>query len=159
MDKHSELSEAATDLILEVFRFNGALLNSGDNLVRDLGLTSARWQVLGAIVLEERDLTVAQIARRMGLARQSVQRVVNDLVDSDLLMYSENPDHKRAKLVGLTHKGAETYRLADQRQIRWAKALTDGITIKDLKTSLSIIRCLEERCAEEVGQNDQEWKL
>lgn len=156
MEEHSDLSEAVTRLILEVFRFNGALLNAGDFLVRDLGLTSARWQVLGAIVLEERDLTVAQIARRMGLARQSVQRVVNDLVESGLLRYEENPDHKRAKLVALTENGVETYRLADERQIRWAKALSNGISLKELEKSLAIIRCLEERCTEEVGQTDEE---
>lgn len=156
MENHSDISEAVTGLILEVFRFNGALLNAGDNLVRDLGLTSARWQVLGAVVLEERDLSVAQIARRMGLARQSVQRVVNDLVESGLLRYEENPDHKRAKLVALTDKGAETYRLADQRQIRWAKSLADGITVADLEKSLAIIRCLEERCTENAGQDNGE---
>ena len=118
MDKHSELSEAVTSLILEVFKFNGVLVSYGDHLVRDLGLTSARWQVIGAISLENRNLTVSQIARRMGLTRQSVQRVVNDLVDSKFLTYSENPDHKRAKLIGLTDKGVEIFQLAEQRQIR-----------------------------------------
>ncbi|MDH3233798.1 MAG: MarR family transcriptional regulator, partial [Alphaproteobacteria bacterium] len=41
--------EAVTALILETFRLNGRLLAAGDRLVGDLGLTSARWQVLGAI--------------------------------------------------------------------------------------------------------------
>jgi hypothetical protein len=38
-----------TDLILETFRLNGELLTAGDRLVADLSLTSARWQVLGAV--------------------------------------------------------------------------------------------------------------
>ncbi len=152
MDKHSELSEAVTSLILEVFKFNGVLVSYGDHLVRDLGLTSARWQVIGAISLENRNLTVSQIARRMGLTRQSVQRVVNDLVDSKFLTYSENPDHKRAKLIGLTDKGVEIFQLAEQRQIRLAKSLTSGVSLKDLQTSLLTIECLEERCIEEIRQ-------
>jgi len=43
--------EAATELILSAFRANGLLLDAGDMLSVDEGLTSARWQVLGAIAL------------------------------------------------------------------------------------------------------------
>ena len=47
--RHTPGGEALTDLFLAVFRLNGRLLAAGDHLVSDLGLTSARWQVLGAI--------------------------------------------------------------------------------------------------------------
>jgi DNA-binding MarR family transcriptional regulator len=70
---------ALTELILETFRLNGRLLAAGDALVRDLGLTSARWQILGAIALSPVPLPVAHIARNMGLTRQSVQKLVNEL--------------------------------------------------------------------------------
>ena len=43
--------EAATELILSAFRANGLLLDAGDLLSAAEGLTSARWQVLGAIAL------------------------------------------------------------------------------------------------------------
>ena len=69
-------SSALTDLILEVFQLNGRLLAAGDALVRDLGLTSARWQVLGAAAMSTVPLPVAYIARNMGQTRQSVQRIV-----------------------------------------------------------------------------------
>ena len=64
-----------TDLIVETFRLNGRLLAAGDGLVADLGLTSARWQVLGAIAASPVPLPVASIARNMGLSRQGVQRL------------------------------------------------------------------------------------
>ena len=35
-----------TELIVETFRLNGRLLEAGDELVRPLGLTSARWHLL-----------------------------------------------------------------------------------------------------------------
>ena len=57
-------------LILDVFRLNGRLLAAGDRMVEDLGLTSARWQVLGAVALAA--APVAWIARNMGLTRQGV---------------------------------------------------------------------------------------
>ena len=42
-------AEAFTQLILETFRFNGQLLAAGDRLTKELNLSSALWQVLGAI--------------------------------------------------------------------------------------------------------------
>src|SRR5262249_55389630 len=72
--------ELATEVILNTFRVNGLLLAAGDELTAAAGLTAARWQVLGALALAERPLTVPQIARRMGLTRQSVHATVGRLV-------------------------------------------------------------------------------
>src|SRR6266511_6346575 len=94
--------EAATKLILSTFRANGLLLDAGDLLSANEGLTSARWQVLGAIAVAERPLTVPQIARRMGLTRQSVHATVNRLVRDGLLELAPNADHRRSPLVCLT---------------------------------------------------------
>ena len=82
---------ALTELILEVFRLNGHLLAAGDALVRDLGLTSARWQVIGAIALSPVPLSVSQVARNMGLSRQNVQRIANELESQGVLQFEPNP--------------------------------------------------------------------
>src|SRR5271170_4594915 len=92
---HTKAGKAFTELILEIFRFNGRLLAAGDRLAKPLGLTSARWQVLGAI--EEGPLPVAQIARNMGLARQNVQRLADVLQEEGFVQYNPNPDHQRAR--------------------------------------------------------------
>src|ERR1700683_1392607 len=102
----------ATDLILAVFRLNGDLLRAGDELIADLNLTSARWQVLGAIGNSNEPQPVANIARDMGLTRQAVQRVANELESEGFVAYSTNPHHRRAKLVALTERGARTIRAA-----------------------------------------------
>jgi hypothetical protein len=62
-------ADALSELIVEIFRINGRLLAAGDRLVADLGLTSARWQVIGAIALAGQPQTVPAIARTMGLTR------------------------------------------------------------------------------------------
>src|ERR671919_2694970 len=105
--KRSPTGEAATKLILSTFRLNGLLLNAGDVLAGDEGLTSARWQVLGAVALAERPLTVPQIGRRMGLTRQSVHTTVKRLVRDRLLELAPNADHRRSPLVGLTDLGRD----------------------------------------------------
>src|SRR5215470_8239926 len=102
--------DKATDLILSTFRANGLLLAAGDLLAAEHGLTSARWQVLGAIALEQRPLTVPQIARRMGLARQSVHTTVNRLLADGMVELVPNADHRRSQLVRLTELGSSRYR-------------------------------------------------
>jgi DNA-binding MarR family transcriptional regulator len=134
-----------TALILEVFRLNGTLLAEGDRLVRDLGLTSARWQVLGAVALAEAPLTVAGIARAMGLTRQSVRRTVGELQASGLVVLQPNPAHRRAGLVALTPAGAAAYAAADARQHPWADALAKGIGAAEVAAATDLLRALRRR--------------
>lgn len=106
-----EAADAATALVLEIFRSSGALLAAGDRLVGDLGLTSARWQVLGAVALAAQPLPVARIARDMGITRQGVQRTVNELAKAGLVSFADNPHHLRARLVLLTPAGRDAYEI------------------------------------------------
>ena len=134
-----------TGLILAVFRLNGSLLAAGDALVADLGLTSARWQVLGAVALAEAPMPVAGVARAMGLSRQNVQRIADDLVGKGLLTYAANPLHRRAKLVLLTGEGRRIYEAAALRQRPWAQALSRDIAAADLAMATDLLRQLSER--------------
>jgi len=138
-------ADPMTRLMLETFRLNGRLLAAGDRLVGPLGLTSARWQVLGAVALAEAPQPVAQIARRMGLARQSVQRIADDLAKAGLLHYAENPDHRRAKLVDLTAAGRAAYDQAMARHHPWAQGLAAGIDPAAIEAAAGLLREIGER--------------
>ncbi len=146
---HTEAGAELTALMLDIFRANGALLAAGDRLVGPLGLTSARWQVLGSIALSDRPLPVAHLARVMGLSRQAVQRVVNDLEAEGFVSFEENPHHKRARLVVLTKKGTRTYAAASEHEAPWANALADGLSPKTIAAArrvlLTLVRGLEEQ--------------
>jgi DNA-binding MarR family transcriptional regulator len=131
--------EAATELILSTFRANGSLLSAGELLAEHEGLTSARWQVLGALALAGRPLTVPQIARRMGLTRQSVHSTVNRLVEVGLVELKPNQDHRRSQLVGLTKPGRAAYDAIDRRQARWANELAGGIALSDIETATRVL--------------------
>lgn len=89
MNAKYKAAHAFGELTLESFRLNGRLLATGDELARDLQMTSASWQVLGTLVLAGEPVTVAEIARRMGLARQSVQRITDRLAESKLVEHGE----------------------------------------------------------------------
>jgi len=143
--------QAATDLIVEVFRLNGRLLAAGDRLVADLGLTSARWQVLGAIAASPTDETVARLARNMGLYRQGVQRIVNELASEGFIQLKENPHHRRAKLVAMTKKGRVAFEAVGRRQKPWVDALAMGLNARDLNSALRTIEALRIRLEKELG--------
>src|ERR1700733_8487746 len=98
----SPAAAALSEVVLDLFRCNSLLLTAGDRLVAPLGLTSARWQVLGAMAAAERPQPVAWLARDMGGNRQNVQRIVNDLHKDGLVEFETNPHHRRAHLVVLT---------------------------------------------------------
>ena len=119
--------EKATGLILTTFRVNGLLLAAGDLLTAEHGLTSARWQVLGAIAYAQRPLTVPQIARRMGLTRQTVHTTINRLLADGVVELVPNKDHQRSQLVRLTELGQDRYQAIDQEQAAWVSRLAAGL--------------------------------
>jgi DNA-binding MarR family transcriptional regulator len=136
---------AATEVVLRTFRANGLLLAAGDLLAAEEGLTSARWQVLGAVALAGQPLTVPQIARRMGLTRQSVQASVNRLLGDALVEAGENPDHRRSPLIGLTELGSARYAALQRRQAGWINELAAGLEVSELSTTARILQELGDR--------------
>jgi DNA-binding MarR family transcriptional regulator len=147
---------AVTDLVLEVFRLNGRLIAAGDALVGRIGLTSARWQVLGAIALQAQPLPVVRIADAMGLTRQSVQRIVDALAQDGLVAFRDNPHHKRAKLVALTAKGDALFRSAMRLQKPWAARLAARLDRASLETALGVLKALRARL-ETRKPGDRPW--
>ena len=135
--------EKATGLILTTFRVNGLLLAAGDLLTAEHGLTSARWQVLGAIAYAQRPLTVPQIARRMGLTRQTVHTTINRLLADGVVELVPNKDHQRSQLVRLTEPGQAIYQAVDQKQAAWVNQLAAGLARSELETT---VRVLGELC-------------
>lgn len=149
--KHTSSGAQLTELILETFRLNGALVSAGDQLVGDLDLTSARWQVLGT--LPDGPATVAEIARRMGLARQSVQRIADRLVVDGLVETEANPAHRRAKLYRLTTRGVTVMKEVNIRQAKWVNQIADGIDIKQIDDAISVMTLINQRLKQNTNNS------
>ena len=143
--KRTSAGEALTGLVLDLFRLTSLLLTAGDRLVAGLGLTSARWQILGAIVAAERPQPVAWLARDMGANRQNVQRIINDLQKDGLVAFEVNPHHRRAQLVVLTDKGGRAFEAAMELQAPWINRMSDGLSAKDIQTVHRVVTALRNR--------------
>lgn len=146
--------DALTDLILTLFRVNNLAVAWGDRLVAPLGLTSARWQILGAIVSADRPQPVAWLARDLGANRQNVQRIVNDLVQDGLIEFEPNPHHRRAQLVVLTKKGRQTFNATARAYNPRANELAEGLSLTDIKAAHRAMLAL--RAKLESSEDDKE---
>ena len=142
MSKLNLNGDAFTELILEVFRVNRLLLEAGDHLTQPVGLSSARWQVLG--VVEHGPVPVANVARIMGLTRQSVQQTADCLAEDGLIEYSENPHHRRAKLMTMTPKGRKALDYVVERHADWANQIGEKQSLEELRTAVTVLQQLRE---------------
>jgi DNA-binding MarR family transcriptional regulator len=117
----TEAGDAFSGFVVRILRLHGLLSAAGDALARPAGQTAARWQVLAMI--EEESHSVAETARTLGLARQSVQRVADLLEAEGLIVYEANPRHRRARLMTLTEAGRRALGAIQARQRPWADAI------------------------------------
>jgi DNA-binding MarR family transcriptional regulator len=132
----------ARELALAIFAANGRLVSVGNTLVEHLGLTSAWWQVLAALRYSPIPLTVASIARAMGLTRQAVQRIVDLLSEQGLVVFEPNPRHLRAKLVVLTTKGNGAVADAEAAVAPIDRAIVDQIGAARIRDAISTLNAM-----------------
>lgn len=124
------------------FRLNGQFLNVGEELARPVGLTAAWWQVLSTVLTEP--LSVAAIAREIGITRQSVQRSADILVQQGLAAYEPNPAHRRAKLLRPTSQGHEAVRRISPAHAAFAERLAKELGTDEFRRTLEALTRLSE---------------
>lgn len=147
-----DLTEGAavfTEVVVTVFRLNRLLLEAGDELTGAMGLTSARWQVLG--VAEHGPVGVSEVARTMGLTRQSVQETANSLKAEGFIDLVDDPRDGRVKLIALTEKGVNAMEVVARLQAEWANRIAGGRSATALRAALAELRGLQEELATSGG--------
>ncbi|MEU9052569.1 MarR family winged helix-turn-helix transcriptional regulator [Streptomyces sp. NPDC048384] len=132
------MSDEVALLVADVYEAAGALRKSGEVIAASQGQTQARWQLLS--VASGTPLTVAQAARRLGVARQGVQRLANDLTNESLIAFRPNPDHRSSPLLELTPTGR---RVLDGITVRAAEVhqrLAAGIPADEIAAARELLR-------------------
>lgn len=136
----SQAGDLLTDVVVATLRLNGRVVEVAQRLAAAGGLTAAWWQVLGGVVGQPR--TVADVARRMGMTRQGVQRVADLLVERGLAEYQSNPAHRRAKLLACTEAGAQAIDRIARVQHPWADRIAAQLNAADLRVALTTMQQL-----------------
>jgi len=146
--------QALTALMREVCRLHGLWLVAGEHVMHPCGLSSARWQVLDALDLAGEPLSVAHIARQMGLTRQSVQRTVDLLAADGLVAFADNPHHRRAKLVGFTPRGSTTMDEVHRVQSTWVNDLAHELSVHACYDAQQLLEAMRRRLAAPARSRD-----
>jgi DNA-binding MarR family transcriptional regulator len=126
--------------VADVFHLAGAFRRLGDRIAETAGQSQAHWQLLSAASVGPR--TVAQLARRLGYARQSVQRTADQLAADGLARYSHNPDHKASPFLELTGEGIGTLARITKAARKWHLALAGEVNAEELAVALRVVRQL-----------------
>ncbi len=133
-----------TATILQLFRTNGQMLSWGDRFSAPFGLTSARWQMLGALALADQPLTAPQIAINMGVTRQGVQKQLNALMSEELIEKQANPYHKRSPIYRLTTGGQALFQRIDSAWNRHADHMNTEFSADELATTRQVLNRIHE---------------
>ena len=133
-------------VITELYETAALVRSRGDAVARAAGQSQARWQVL--FTLAGGPLPVPLLARRLGLTRQSVQRIVDLLARDGLVVPLANPAHQRSPLFALTEAGGHTLRQVNAAAADWHAAVRTALSAdeqEDLRRLLANLRAVATR--------------
>lgn len=141
---NSSKTDKLTAIALSVFRLNGQLMDWGNRFAEPHGLTSARWQVLGAISLAPEPPSIPQIADAMGVTRQGVLRQIKLLTDEALVRALSNPAHKRSPLYELTAEGKAAYEAVIRRWDQHVRRMASRFSPADLDAAIRVLSTMSQ---------------
>lgn len=142
------------NLMQECFKLNHCLIIVARQLTEDLGVTGAQWGVLGALGEDNAPRSIAEAARRMGLTRQSVQRVADALAEHGLVEYLPNPADRRTKLAKVTNTGRTLLAELETRQLEWANCAAGDLSETDIGEAMRLVKRIRERISIERDVTD-----
>jgi DNA-binding MarR family transcriptional regulator len=140
IDESSKIAKLMPLFVADVFHLTGQFRQLGNRIASRVGQTQARWQVLS--VVSDGTWTVAQAARRLGYARQSVQRTADQLIREKLAKYRPNPDHAKSPIIEITSKGKLALARITREADNWHLKVSAGLEGSDLATAVRVVRRL-----------------
>jgi DNA-binding MarR family transcriptional regulator len=153
-EKHAPMT--ASDLVnaiaVETYGVSAAFRRHGEILAKKAGQTQPRWQVLRAA--SNSTLSVPQIARRLGVTRQHVQRIADALVVESLACYVVNPDHKTSSRLALTTTGRKALETITSSSVDYSRALASRLPGFDLGYLLASMKTLSAALSALDGERD-----
>ena len=155
-NKLSESIEFLADFQLlfgNIIRINGAFLEVAEKICSDDELiTVPIWRVIAVIRINP--MTVPEVAKYLGIKRQSVQSTVNQMKRRGLINLRKNPNHKTSPLVILTKKGNEKVDDIFKYQKKLTEVFIKGtdITMKEVVSSREFLRALRENSEKNIAK-------
>ena len=135
----SQLTDLTADLMMVLGRMKRVAGASAAGKVHP----STEFSVLDTMI-RHGCRTVPEIAARRGVARQSVQEVVNRFVESGTIALRDNPDSKISRLLVVTEQGAAFYDLVRINLIKRYRRGSPGLRKGDIAAAMRVLDLLAE---------------
>ncbi len=126
-------------LLNEVRLLYHRIIQMGEQLHAGESVTLGMRAVL-EFLLKNGPTTVPDIARSRSVTRQHIQSLVNALLEQDLVVFEENPLHKRSSFVTLTKEGERVIRRMRKRESQLYQATKFAVKRNDLKTAARTLK-------------------
>ena len=146
MSSRAELVRALVSHLRPLVLNSARVVEAG---VRDVG-----WSVAGravvAFLAQEGATTVPEVARRLDLPRQAVQRQVDDLLALGHVEHLANPRHRRSALLQLTPAGRLAWDGIEATELAAMGRMAPQQSDDDLRTAIAVLAALQDDLREVV---------
>ena len=131
------------DLFREIFELQSALARVMDTVHEKTGLSTSQHKIIRTLN-HLGPATVPDMAALLGVSRQFVQTVCNNMYSIGLIEFKDNPRHKRSKLVLLTEPGRIAFRKARQKENMIIEHALPNIEQRQAKEAYDLLKRIRE---------------
>ena len=136
---------AAFDLRREITATAEAIAEArtiyGEQVIR----TDAPWRVVETVAHSHYCLAIADVARALGVARQTAHPFVRAAVRQGWIDLVPNPHDRRLLQSLLTPRGKAELAAADKRESSWLNVLLNGLGDRDMAVTTHVLRIIRQR--------------
>ena len=146
-------SEASSGMaaVVSIMRAEQIFLNEATDILRPLGLTFARYQVLGMLRWTG-PLTLGKLGERLWITPATVTNAIDRLEKADLCRRASHPEDARATLAEITAKGRKLF----DRSVAELNAKlfgTVGLTEDELNQLVRLVRKIRAGAGDTVADS------
>ncbi len=143
-----KIANLTADLMMVIGRMKRSARNADDQAVHP----GTEFAILDTIQ-RHGCKTVPEIAAWRGVARQSVQSVVNKLVEAELIQQKENPDHKLSPILVLAPAGLDHYEQVRAQMCAKYRSASPDLTEGDLDAAERVIAVIAQTWGANPGDD------
>ena len=146
-------TKTLTHLIREVRTCFNQLRTLAETLSADMEVNPSMRAIMESLS-QKVPRTVPDLAKERGTSRQHVQKVINSLLDEDLVLTVENPEHKRSVLYLLTPKGDQVFREIRQREAAPMRSLAQALDQSDIAVAADVLARMNQQLSHLINQGE-----
>lgn len=144
LKKRDPFDSVEQEATLALMRTSDLLENRLARLLREHGLTLTQYNVLRILRGEGKPLPCLEVAERMIQVAPAITRVVDRLLDAQLITKTQSDTDRRVFAIGLTASARRLLKKLDAPLLDLHAALLKGVSQTNLKTLIRILSAARE---------------